>query len=73
MNAMRQRRELRTPASADVRTTTPAEKPRPRATWRPVPKVRPCLVCNKPRISTGAQDRVHPACRPEGERAGLVR
>jgi len=51
--------------------------PRPRATWRPVPKVRPCLRCNKPRISTGPSDRLHPKCRPagelnDGEAAGLL-
>jgi hypothetical protein len=56
----------------------PPEPSRPRVSWRPVPKVRPCLKCNKPRISSGAGDRLHPGCRPagelnDGERAGLVR
>jgi hypothetical protein len=51
---------------------------RPRETWRPGPKVRPCLKCGQPRISASASDRLHPKCRPagelnDGERAALVR
>jgi hypothetical protein len=72
MTAPRPRHEPRPPSSADVGTPTP-----PRAAWRPVPKVRPCLVCNKPRISTSPADRMHAGCRPsgenDGERAALVR
>lgn len=39
-------------------------------------KVRPCLGCGRPRWSTSPADRVHAACRregeAEGERGGLV-
>jgi hypothetical protein len=50
---------------------------RPRASWRPQAKIRPCIICNRPRISSSAADRFHAACRPDlgendGERAGLV-
>jgi hypothetical protein len=49
----------------------------PRESWRPLPKVRPCLCCGRPRISTSASDRLHPKGRPagelnEGEAAALV-
>jgi hypothetical protein len=40
---------------------------RPREPWRPAPKVRPCLKCGQPRISTAASDRLHPKSRPAGE------
>lgn len=57
--------------------TAPADDARPREGWRPQVRVRPCLVCNKPRISSSASDRMHAACRPtgenDGERAALVR
>jgi hypothetical protein len=40
---------------------------RPSPSWRPTPRVRPCLGCGRPRISTSASDRLHPKCRPAGE------
>ena len=43
---------------------------RPRESWRPAPKVRPCLVCNKPRISAGPGDRLHDKCRGDGPNDG---
>ena len=59
---------------------TPEARPpaRPRASWRPVPRVRPCLKCNKPRLSSSASDRFHAACRPDlgendGERGAILR
>lgn len=72
MNTVRPRHEPRAPSGADMRPST-----RPRETWRPGPKVRPCLKCGQPRISTAPSDRLHPKCRPagelnDGEAAGLV-
>jgi hypothetical protein len=40
---------------------------RPRASWKPRPKIRACLRCGVPRISRSAGDRVHAKCRPAGE------
>jgi hypothetical protein len=72
MNTLRPRHEPRPPSSADMGASTP-----PRESWRPGPKVRPCLVCNKPRLSSSPADRMHAGCRPtgenDGERAALVR
>jgi hypothetical protein len=62
MTTQRPRHEPRAPSTADVDTPT-----RPRETWRPAPKVRPCLKCRQPRLSTAANDRLHPKCRPAGE------
>jgi hypothetical protein len=49
---------------------------RPRASWRPPAKIRPCMICNRPRVSTSPADRMHATCRltgeNDGERAGLV-
>jgi hypothetical protein len=60
-----------------TRIDDPRPPARPRETWRPRAKIRPCLICNKPRISSSASDRMHAGCRPtgenEGERAALVR
>lgn len=69
---------------ARMDTTTgarPVNPPAPapaRTSWRPKPRVRPCLRCGRPRLSSSAADRLHPQCRPageqnDGERAGLVR
>jgi hypothetical protein len=47
-----------------------------RASWRLQAKIRPCMICNRPRVSTSPADRMHAGCRPagenEGERAGLM-
>ena len=53
-----------------ARATVSAQAARQRESWRPRAKIRPCLVCNKPRISTSAEDRIHPGCRREGEAEG---
>lgn len=52
--------------SAPAKSAAPSPA-RPRESWRPKPRVRPCLRCNKPRISTSPGDRLHPGCRPQGE------
>ena len=62
MTTGRPRHAPRAPSDADMGPST-----RPRETWRPGPKVRPCLKCGQPRLSTSASDRLHPKCRPAGE------
>lgn len=43
---------------APVAGAAPASPPS--ASWRPrTPRVRPCLVCNRPRISTSPADQMH--------------
>ncbi len=69
--------ERGTPLSGPARVSR-SSATRPREGWRPKSRVRPCLACNQPRISSSAADRFHKACRPDlgendGERAGLVR
>jgi hypothetical protein len=72
MNTLRPRHAPRAPSGADVGASM-----RPRESWRPRAKIRPCLVCNQPRLSTSPADRMHTGCRPsgenDGERAALVR
>lgn len=58
--------QRRNPDSATLKPTTPPPT-RPSPSWRPRAKIRPCLGCGRPRISTSASDRLHPACRPAGE------
>jgi hypothetical protein len=63
------------PTPLEKATALSPASTRQRQGWRPRARVRPCLACGRPRISSSPADRFHKACRPdlgenEGERAG---
>ena len=68
------------PAEKPMRDESPrprASRSAPRASWRQLPKVRPCLGCGRPRLSRGASDRLHAQCRQgqgenDGERGAVL-
>ena len=69
-------REQWRPTPQEKATAPSTASARPREGWRPPARVRPCLKCGRPRISSSTADRLHDKCRAhgpnEGDTAALV-